>query len=200
MDGNPSFDIDLDALREDADRRLADYRAAKLALTSEKEALLVSRESLRDAEEAQKIAQIVAQGVQQQAHDRIAGIVTRCLAAVFPNPYEFKINFVQKRGQTEAQLLFVRDGKEVDPLEASGGGMVDVAAFALRLSCVLLSRPASRRFICADEPFKFVSREHRGKLRTVLLKLSKELKVQMLFVTHLPELEIGKVFRLESQE
>lgn len=191
--------FDLAAIRRRTDAKLSELNTARVILKREREALVSAEAAQADAEEAQKVAQVVAQGVQQQAQDRIAGIVTRCLAAVFPNPYKFRIRFEQKRGQTEASLEFVRDDVAVDPLEASGGGMVDVAAFALRLSCILLSRPPVRRVMTLDEPFKFVSKDHRPKLRALITSLSKELNMQFIFVTHIPELETGKVIDLSDQ-
>ncbi|MCH8068353.1 MAG: ATPase, partial [Candidatus Marinimicrobia bacterium] len=75
------------------------------------------------------MAQQVAQNIQQQAHDQIAGVVTRCLQAVFDDSYEFHIDFERKRGRTEAQLYFSRNGNRLDPMSASGGGCVDLASF-----------------------------------------------------------------------
>ena len=143
--------------------------------------------------EAQKIVQALAESIQQEAHGRIAGVVSRCLAAVFEDPYEFRIVFEQTRGRTEARLVFVRDGVEVNPIDSSGGGVVDVAAFALRLSCLMLSRPARRRVVVMDEPFRFVSKAYRPAVALLLEQLSKELSVQFIVVTHFPELAIGKV-------
>lgn len=188
--------FDLPAIRRRTDAKLSELNTARTILKREREALVSAEAAQADAEEAQKVAQVVAQGVQQQAQDRIAGIVTRCLAAVFPNPYKFRIRFEQKRGQTEASLEFVRDDVAVDPLEASGGGMVDVAAFALRLSCILLSRPPVRRVMVLDEPLKFLSKDYRAAARTLLEVLSRELSVQFIIVTHLKEFEVGTVVSL----
>ncbi len=174
----------------------AEARAATLSLTSEVLSLEKSTETATDALEAQKVLQIVAQSVQQQAHDKIAGVVSQCLESVFDEPYEFKILFEQKRGRTEAKLVFSRNGNECDPLTASGGGPVDVASFALRLSCLLLTRPATRRVLILDEPFKFLSENYRERIRVMLETLSKEMKVQIIMVTHLDELRCGKVIEL----
>ena len=176
--------------------KLSDYRQARLTYKMEKDALVDAETALVDAEEAQKVLQLVAQTVQQQAHDRIAGVVTRCLAAVFEDPYEFRVVFEQKRGRTEARLVFVQDGQEIDPLTASGGGVVDVAAFALRLSCLMLSRPPLRRVLVMDEPMKFVSERYRDRVRLMLEQLSTELGVQMIFVTHMSALKTGTVIEL----
>lgn len=150
------------------------------------------------AEEAQQITQAIAETVQEEAHDRIAGVVSRCLAAVFDDPYEFKINFERARGRTEARLVFVRDGMAVNPIDASGGGVVDVAAFALRLSCLMLSRPARRRVMVLDEPFRFVSADYRARVRAMLEGLAKDLGVQFIQVTHISELAIGHVVNVDG--
>jgi DNA repair exonuclease SbcCD ATPase subunit len=153
---------------------------------------------LSRTEEARGILQAVAQSVQQTVHDKVAGVVSTCLSAVFDEPYEFHINFVQKRGRTEAELVFVRDGVEVDPMTASGGGVVDVVSFALRLACLMLTRPAPRKLIVLDEPFKFVSAEYRDRIREMLLGLAGQMGVQFIMVTHVRELECGKVIRMEG--
>lgn len=149
------------------------------------------------AQEAQELAQTLAQAVQQRVHQQVASVVTRCLRAVFgEEAYEFKIQFEQKRGKTEAKLLFERDGMEVNPLQASGGGPVDVAAFALRLAALTLSRPRKRKVLCLDEPFRFVSKEYWNALQEMLLGVSRELGVQLIFVTHEEGLKVGKVIEI----
>lgn len=155
-----------------------------------------AKRELASVQTAQEIAQAVAAIVQQQAHERIAGIVSKCLAIVFEEPYEFRINFEQKRGKTEARLVFLRDGHELDPMEDSGLGVVDVAAFALRLASLVLTRPVKRRTIIMDEPMKFVSRDYHSRIRTMLSMLSEELNVQVILVTHIEALQMGKVVEL----
>ena len=150
-------------------------------------------EDLDAATEARQVAQGVAEAVQQTASNQVAGVVTKCLEVVFDDPYEFEIIFEQKRGRTEARLVFVRDGQQVDPLGAAGGGVVDVAAFALRLACLALSTPRCRRLVVMDEPFRFVSKQYRPRLRDMLSALSEDMGFQFIFVTHIPELAVGHV-------
>ena len=159
---------------------------------------------LRDAEKqvdlarsAQEIIQFVAQAVQQKAHERIAKVVSSCLSSVFSDPYEFRIEFERKRGRTEAALRFVRRGLDVDPMESSGGGMIDVAAFALRVACLIMHRPRLRQILVLDEPFKFVSAEYRENVRSMLEKLSTDLGLQIIMVTHIDEIATGKIVRLK---
>ena len=183
-------------IRSKLNDHLADFRASRQTVKTESICLLELEDKLSFAQDAQNILQHVAQAVQQEAHDRIAGVVSKCLETVFDEPYEFKIVFDRKRGKTEAKLLFSRNGMDVDPLTASGGGVVDVAAFALRLACLVLTRPPTRRIIVADEPFRFVSAEYRGRVRRLLETLSEEMKVQFVMVTHIDALKCGKVVEL----
>jgi len=147
-------------------------------------------------QDAQEILQLLAQAVQQQAHQKISGVVSSCLSAVFDDPYEFRVQFDRKRGRTEASLQFVRQELVVDPLTASGGGIVDVAAFALRAACLMLHRPRLSKIILLDEPFKFVSAQYRENVRTMLEELAKDMGIQIIQVTHIEELETGKVIEL----
>lgn len=169
-----------------------------LALAREQEAEALSRAiRRRDAAlAAQEVLQLLAQAVQQKAHERICHVVSSCLSAVFDDPYQFHIEFERKRGRTEAALRFRRRGLEVDPLTASGGGVVDVASFALRVACLVMHRPRLSRVLILDEPFRFVSAQYQEGVRTMLEQISQEMKVQILFITHNPELATGKIIEL----
>ena len=179
------------------DKLIIKQEVARKTVAREEKGLGVARGYLDAVEEAQKIAQSVAQAVQQQVHDRIAGVVSRCLEAVFDDPYEFQILFEQKRGKTEAKLVFVRDDLELDPMTASGGGVIDVAAFALRLACLILKRPKVRKLVVLDEPFRFVSVEYRSRIRGMLEGLAKDMGIQFVMVTHMEDLKIGTVLEIQ---
>lgn len=172
------------------------HQQAVAAVRSERENLKCSRDKLTHSLQSQELLQSVVQTVQQNVHKRIADVVTRCLETVFDEPYAFKIHFERKRGKTEARLVFERDGHEVDPKSAAGGGVLDVAAFALRLACLMLSRPRRRKLLVLDESFKMVSSEYLPRVRELLLSLAKDLGVQIVLVTHQRGLDIGKVIEL----
>lgn len=190
---------DLPKARRIVNRLKGERATAKRNCKIEQEELIKTEQHLADATEAQEAAQIVAQAIQQQAHTRIAGVVTKCLQTVFtgPDTYAFKINFERKRGRTEAELLLLKNGHEIkDPLNADSGGVVDVAAFALRLACLVLAKPKLRKVVILDEPFKFVSREYRENVRLLLEKLAEDFGIQFIMVTHIEELKTGKVVEL----
>lgn len=180
---------------------LAEQAHALRTCQEEEERLHEAQAQERAARQAQELVQSVAEQIQNQVHAQLASIVSRCLTTVFgDDAYGFRINFVKRRGKTEAELLFVRNGQDIDPLRAAGGGAVDVAAFALRLACLLLLRPKKRRLLVLDEPFRFVSREYRPRVRVLLEELARELEVQFLMVTHSKELVCGKVIQIGGEE
>lgn len=146
------------------------------------------------AREARAIVQRVAERYQQRVHDELAAVVARCLQDVFDRPYDFEIRFERKRGKTEAKLVFIRDGLELEA-EDIGQGVVDVGSFALRVAIILRHRPPLRRFDVLDEAFKWVSekKEYREKVRVLLETLAKELRMQIVQVTHDTALIAGKV-------
>lgn len=180
------------------DRLQHESFAATKRLRDEREAYRLAERDLKDAEQARTIAQTVSQAVQQQAHAQIAGVVTLCLKSVFgEDAYEFRIRFERKRGKTEAQLILVKDGEEItDPLNEDSGGVVSIAAFALRLACLVLAKPYLRRLLVLDEPFLPVSAEFRPAVRSMLQQLSRDFQVQFVIVTHEQEYMIGKVVKL----
>lgn len=182
---------------ESINRFYCDYELNWKMLNSTQNDLKRSQETLENIKEAQKIITTLAEGIQQRVHERIAEVVSRCLTAVFDDPYEFRIIFEQKRGKTEARFVFIRDDQEIDPLTAAGGGVVDVAAFGLRIACLLLRKPKLRKLLVLDEPFRFVSRNYLPNLVKLIEGLANEMGIQIVMVTHTPELEVGKVVEMD---
>lgn len=173
-------------------------------ITEEDKILWSCKKDKENILQAQKLIQGVAEAIQQRVHDQIANVVTECLKAVFGEySYEFRIVFEQKRGKTEAKLVFTKDNNgntvEIDDvINSSGGGVVDVASFALRLSCLILSIPKRRRILILDEPFKHLSISFREKVSQLIETLSKEMGIQIIMVTHSRRLACGKVVELSN--
>lgn len=171
-------------------------KAAEASVKEEEVASALALSGREYAIQAQAILGDLAQKVQQKVHNRISTVVSSCLAAVFEDPYEFTILFEKKRGGTVAVLRFIRDGNEISPVEASGGGAVDIAAFALRAVCLVLHRPRLRRVLFLDEPFKFVSKSYQAAVRSMLEQLSRDLSIQIIMVTHNEAYETGNIIEL----
>lgn len=172
------------------------YRHAEKAKVGEEDALRRAVLEERACEEARDILQAAGQTVQQEAHDRIADTVTRCLQAVFGPSYRFSIVLERKRGRTEAKMEFGKDGMRLDPLASSGGGVIDVAAFALRVACLMLTKPPLRKILLLDEPMKHLSQNLRPRVAELIESISKELNIQILLVTHDASFIVGKIIQL----
>ena len=137
--------------RRKLDELLVQYGQATAQARREKRGLKEAKERVATILQAQQIVQVVAETVQRSAHAQIASVVTRCLETVFGEEYGFRIDFERKRGRTEAKLIILKEGLVLDdPLNECGGGIIDLAALALRLISIVLSRPAKRRLLALD--------------------------------------------------
>lgn len=140
--------------------------------------------ALIDAEEARTLLQQVAKETQSALEYHVAELATLAMQSVLPAPYELKILFDSKWDRTEASIILCRDGKEVSPMDASGGGVVDVVTFGLRMSLWTLQNPRSAPVFILDEPFTAVSRDLQDRVSSLLKEISERLGVQMIIVTH----------------
>lgn len=149
-----------------------------------------------DAREARQVAADTATQVQALSTQGIAAVVTRCLGAVFGEEYVFEVRFVRKAGRTEAELVFIQGGEEIDKLNGLPGGVVDVSAFALRLACIIMS-PGLRRLVVLDEPFQRINgAKYRRRVAQLLEDLAEELDFQFIIVTGTEEYRVGTVIDL----
>lgn len=156
---------------------------ARKQVATEREAHATAQQKVEHATQAQQFLQELAQTVQQQAHQQIARVVSRCLSAVFDAQYELLINFEKMRGKTEAMLSYWKDGHEIDP-EVDSGGVRQVAELACRLASLTLSLPQAAKVLILDEPFGEVDAENTPKIALLLKTLSRELGVQFILSTH----------------
>jgi DNA repair exonuclease SbcCD ATPase subunit len=174
----------IELLRQKLEQRKGQRIATEQILQSLKADLKEKTRSLHRHEEAKEIIRTVGQKTQEQLSFHISDITTLALEAVFKDPYELKVDFVQRRNKTECDLLFTRDGMEVKPLDSSGGGAVDVAAFALRIASWSMMNPRTRNTIVLDEPLRFLSGDNQERASSMIKELSKRLGIQFIIVTH----------------
>lgn len=165
---------------------------------------LIEKKRDRDLhEQAREIMKEVGLRTQQQLQFHISDIASLALGAVFPDdPYELKVEFIQRRNKTECDLLFVRDGNEIDPMTASGCGAVDVASFALRVASWSMQNPRSRNVIILDEPMRFLSEDRQEQASKIIQELSQRLGLQFIIITHEPNLALyaDKIFNVSIRK
>ena len=124
----------------------------------------------------------VAIQTQNQLEIQLSDMVSTGLNTVFEQSYEFVVKFELRRDKTECDLYFKKHGELIDPLNFSGLGAADVAAFALRCASWSISK-RYRNSLILDEPFKHLKGEKENKRVLALMKLlSKELNIQIICI------------------
>lgn len=168
--------------------RVTELKGQKIQLENQiqqgAERLKQKQEMFEKLDQAREIIRQVGLRTQQQLQFHISDITSLALDAVFDDPYQLKVEFVERRNKTECDLFFVRNGQEIDPLEASGYGAVDVAAMALRIASWSMKNPKSDNVIVLDEPFRFLSQDRQELASKMLKELSSRLGIQFIIVTH----------------
>lgn len=136
------------------------------------------------AQKARIIISEVAKKTQQLIEIQISTLVSSCLAAVFPSPYEFQLRFVQRRNKTEADLIFIKNGKETDDiLFIGGGGVADVAA-NIAFPLAIWSIRKTRNVMLLDEPTKFIhSSEYQERASQLIKEVSEKMKLQFIIIS-----------------
>jgi len=177
---------DLKSLRTQLDGKRGQQKQIKADLERTSDDVTQLERDIHFTETARSIIQKVARETQQELEYHVSELVTLALAGVFPNPYEFNVRFKEKRNKTECQMFFTRNEQRVDPMNGGGGGPLSVAHPNLRFAIWSLQK--TRPTIGLDEPFHFLSRDLQPKAAETLTQISKQIKLQILMVTHSPDL------------
>lgn len=133
-------------------------------------------------EEAQTFIQMIANSTQEQLKFHLTDIVNLCINTCFPDVV-FDIDFDIKNNRTIARLVYRINGNEVDPMEASGGGLVDLTAFALRIA--LFNIGHTDNVIIFDEPLKWLQpKELQVEAFKIMKELSTKIGIQFILVAN----------------
>ncbi len=180
--------MNLKEIRSSIDRAKGARDEIESSIHSLTEEISILKKEITYSEKAQVIIQTVAKETQQELEYHISDIVTLALETIFDDPYTFGLEFVLKRNKTECNLYLEKNGERIKPLDAAGGGVVDVVAFSLKIALWTLQQPRSRNCMVLDEPFKFLSKDLLPRASELLKELSEKLNLQFIMVTHLDEL------------
>ncbi|RLI65902.1 MAG: hypothetical protein DRO67_01995 [Candidatus Asgardarchaeum californiense] len=174
--------------RERINELLAEKRIAEKALTNYKNQKEKQERVLKDIDSVQKLFQSAVSLMYENLSIRLGEIITEGLTIVFPDSqYRFVIEFVERRGNVEADLyLEDSDGNKYHPLDAVGGGVSDIVCLLLRITYILLSQYDN--FLAADEPLRFVDRKRIPDAAVFIKKVCEDFKLQLFVVSHIPEL------------
>ena len=155
-------------------------------LNSRKQRLEEIKQETETLLKSQSVLQEVAKEVQSKLSVKIDSIVNLALATCFGDEYKFELRYVSARGKTEVEFVLLQNGKEIDPMNQNGGGLIDILVFSLRVAVFNISH--TDNIMIFDEPFRFVSKGFREKVAELVHTLSERLNIQFIEVTHVEEL------------
>lgn len=178
------FDAQLKALQTVYDQQSGQLEYLTKTIAANKAVRLEKNKELRRHLQAREIVREVGLKTQQQLQYHVSDITSLALEAVFDDPYELIMEFVERRNKVECDLLFKRGDNLIDPLSSSGGGAVDIAAFALRIASWSMMHPKLRNTIILDEPLRFLSENYQQRASLMIKELSERLGLQFIIVTH----------------
>ena len=136
-------------------------------------------------EMALEIVKQVGLTTQKQLEYHLSEQVSLAMEAVFDDPYHLKINFQEKRGKTEVELLFCRRDMEFPSIGSAGGGAIDIASLALRIAYLSMRQDRKvRPFLLLDEPFSRLKGEDANKRALAIIQeISRNLGLQIIMVS-----------------
>jgi len=163
-----------------------------------------NKRKLSRHERALEIVKQVGLATQKQLEYHLSEQVSLAMEAVFDDSYQLKLNFHEKRGKTEVEILFTRRGLEFPPLGNAGGGTIDVAALALQIAYWSMRKDRKiRPLLLLDEPFsQLKGAEANRRALAIIREISHRLGLQIIMISdeRVPREDIivnaDKVFRV----
>lgn len=174
-------------------------QAIEQMLSSLEDSKAIAEEELEIAEKSRAVLQEVAKITQNNLKVVISNLVTTAMLSVDSEWPSLEVAFESRRNQSEIDFFFNNKGKLQDPLGSSGGGVVDIASIAARISIWSLNK--NRPVFILDEPSKFLSKNYSKKASEMLKMLCDKLGLQIIMVSHDSEITdfADRVFRVTKR-
>lgn len=177
--------MNLNNVRNKLERFHGQYLSIREQIKQHAEQKEKAEKCIRVLEKAQIIIQEVSKATQEEVEFHVSDLVSHGLAAVFNDPYIYKLAYVLRRDKTEADQTWTRRGSNYLP---NGGGVRDVSAFALHIACIMLSllqKQGVRPVLFLDEPTKhLVPNKLQERFGMMLQAISKNLNIQIILISH----------------
>lgn len=152
-------------------------------------------------EKALEVVKEIGRKTQEAIQIHISSIASLALDSVMEDPYQLVLDFVERRDKIECDIFFKREDQLLSPLDSSGYGAVDIASFAIRIAIWKMQNPQKRNTIILDEPFKNLDKTKQEKASYILKRISHELGIQFIIVTHEDKLTqaADKIFQVSKK-
>jgi len=136
----------------------------------------------------------IGESRQQEAQEKIEGIVTKGLQTIFGDHISFHINQSMKGKNASVDFsiksLIGNSIVETPVMGSHGGGLAAVIGFLLRVTVMLLDKGTqSANVLVLDESFGMVSSEYLDELAAFVKELVDKTGIQIILITHQPEWE-----------
>jgi len=128
--------------------------------------------------------------VQTVTRDKIKNefenLVSYAMNFIYGENYKFHLDFGTRGNLQELNFsIETPEFKEpYDPLDTSGGGILDIVSLALRIVLMEVSQPKIQGFLLMDESLKHLSENYLPNANEFLTEISKKLNRQILFISH----------------
>lgn len=192
----------VQTLRRKLENLKGQQAAIKAQISAEKSRLTALLSEHEATTQAHLILQEAAKMTQENLQYRISTLVSLAMEGVFNEPYSVQLTFEPQRGKTIANINFqTSDGNNVS-YDATGGGVADVASLGLLFSLWTLQIPKTRNLLILDEPLKWLKGgNYPEKGAAMLSQISHRLGIQILMVSHSPELidHADRVFQVTKK-
>ena len=177
--------MDLKRLRTELEQRKGKRQQLEQTIEKINQEITMDKRDIIRHERALAIVKQVGLSTQKQLEYHLSEQVSLALEAVFDDPYKLKVNFQEKRGKTEVELLFCRRGMEFPPLGNAGGGAINVASLALRIAYWTMRQDKkSRPLLLLDEPFSRLKGEDANRRALgIVQEISKKLGLQIIMIS-----------------
>jgi len=138
---------------------------------------------------AVEILNLVQKTTRDKIKDSFQMIVTHALRYIYSDDYSFELDF-NRRGNVSTMDFNIKTPEfteSASPEDTSGGGIIDICAFALRIVLLEVSAPKVEGSIILDESLKHLSKDFHYKTSKFLTEISKKLNRQIILITHQQE-------------
>lgn len=175
----------LQDLRNQIENKKGQRDQLQLSIEELERRVKTDRRNLIRHERALEIVKQVGLATQKQLEYHLSEQVSLAMEAVFDDPYKLKVDFHEKRGKTEVEMLFTRRDLEFQPRDNAGGGTIDVASLALRIAYWAMRQDKKvRPVLLLDEPFsQLKGHDANRRALAIVQEISSKLGLQIIMVS-----------------
>lgn len=179
--------MDIQQLTQAHDQHAAELRLAKTNADIYRKAAAAAKMAVEQIDEATFYINEAAKLTQDQIKDQVESLVTAAMDMVFDQHYDFRLQFNRTGNRLDCRAVLMDGERGMDDPEFDvGGSRVGTVSIALRVVIWSLEEDQPRGVFILDEPFTDLGSSHLlDRTLEMVQRLSKELGIQMLIITHI---------------